>query len=168
LSRITAALRVDVGRCSASKAPNPQSATANATANSKIFFAADLECATTFPRLHDVITTCAEQPQPSAFWKRYERDAPSPQLRTTREGAKPDRTCDTRWAGMCIVGIVRCGWPGRQSATPTSGLRGELPATLAERRAGRGTRHVQPVRHRKPNDRRARHDSTVRNPLAGA
>src|SRR6516165_12557649 len=78
LSRITAASRVDVGRCSASKAPNAQSATANATANSKIFFAADLECATTFPRLHDVITTCAEQPQPSAFWKRYERDAPPP------------------------------------------------------------------------------------------
>ena len=66
LSRITAASRVDVGRCSASRAPYAQSATAKATANSVIFFAADLECASTFPRLRGVITTCAEQPSPLA------------------------------------------------------------------------------------------------------
>ena len=45
--------------------------------NSGIFFAADSECASTFPRLRGVITTCAEQPSPSASWKRHERDAPS-------------------------------------------------------------------------------------------
>jgi hypothetical protein len=50
-----------------------------------MFFAADLKCASTFPRLRGVITTCAEQSSPSASWKRHERDAPSLTAQTNRK-----------------------------------------------------------------------------------
>ena len=92
LSRITAALKADVDRCSASRVPHQPSTIAEATTSFETFSAVVPTCVNTYPLRRDAFTTCAEQPSCSASWKRLERDAPQPRTAAdarTRELTEP-------------------------------------------------------------------------------
>jgi hypothetical protein len=77
LSRITAASRADVDRCSASRASRQPGDTAKATTNSETSCAPDPACANTFLRRCDAvaIATCAEGRSHSAYWRPPKREA---------------------------------------------------------------------------------------------
>ena len=74
------ASRVDVDRCSASRASLQQDGFAAVMTNSGISSALDLACANMFPSLHGACTICAGQESRSVFWKLPEREAPHPKI----------------------------------------------------------------------------------------
>src|ERR1700756_1232509 len=79
-SRITAASRGDVDRCSASRASHRPNDIAVATTNSGTFCAADPACASTFQPLRVASTICVESQWLSVSWKPLDRH----RLRTLR------------------------------------------------------------------------------------
>jgi hypothetical protein len=87
-SRIIAASRADVDRCSASRASHQPDDIAAVTTNSGTSCALVLACANTFLPPHGAFTTCAGQPSLSVCWKLLERGYRSPGICCSEQARK--------------------------------------------------------------------------------